>query len=419
MPERRIPAALLVLLGGTFVSTLGDGVATLSLVLEAASTGPSWWVTEVYFAELVPPLVLAPFLGALVDRVNAKHAWLTAVLVQGVFFAAAALLPVFHARVILVALANVFAVISSSAGFKLLPSIAGTAGVGKANSWLTAVMSLSSLAGPGLGGLLFTAFGNTWLLAFNAVSFVIVSFVIQGVVPGGRDQRVSLSTGLFAGALDGLRAMWRSPVVRPLLPILAAVIFATSIEGVAGVFYLRQVTSSDVLYGFLLSAWSLGSLPGSLIGAWRRVSSYPLTMVLGGAALMGAALLAEGLVPVAAVIAVAFVLGGFGNGAHNVGVRNVIHHHIPPDMHGRAWAYFRVLVNTCVALGYLLGTPGVVLDARSSILASGSLTLLATVYAVWRLGRTGILRGGGAPAAEPGSADRFRAVSPRRAGRRR
>jgi hypothetical protein len=188
-----------------------------------------------------------------------------------------------------------------------------------------------------------------------------------------------------AGALDGLKAMWNSPVVRPLLPILAAVIFATSIEGVAGVFYLRDITSSDTVYGFLLSAWALGAVPGSLIGAWGRAGKRHLAMVLGGAALMGGALLIEGLVPVAAVIAIAFVVGGFGNGAHNVGVRNVVHHHIPAEMHGRAWAYFRVLVNTCVALGYLLGTPGVVFDARTAIIGSGALALLTTIYAVWRL----------------------------------
>ncbi|MEU7899863.1 MFS transporter [Nonomuraea sp. NPDC049152] len=253
-------------------------------------------------------------------------------------------------------------------------------------------MSLSTLAGPGLGGALYTASGNAWLLGFNAVTFIVVSLVIWGVVSGGKDQRMSVNASPFTGALDGLKVMWQSPVIRPLLPILAAVIFATSIEGVAGVFYLRDITSSDTLYGFLLSAWALGSLPGSLIGAWGRVGRQHLVMVMGGAALMGSALLIEGLVPVALVIAIVFVAGGFGNGAHNVGVRNVIHHHIPADMHGRAWAYFRVLVNTCVALGFLLGTPGIVLDARTAILSSGTLALLATVYAAWNLWKAGLLR---------------------------
>ncbi|GAA2402851.1 hypothetical protein GCM10010404_71150 [Nonomuraea africana] len=392
MSRRPLPLPLLVLLAGTFLSTLGDGVATLSLVLEAARTGPTWWVTEVYLAELLPPLLLAPLLGVLVDRTNAKRIWLAAVLVQAVLFAGAAATPFFHAQVLMLSLANVFAVASSAAGFKLVPAVAGTAGMERANSGLTAAMSLSTLIGPGLGAALFTAVGNAWLLGFNAATFVVVSLVIWGVVPGDRDERMSLSTSPFTGALDGLKVMWNSPVIRPLLPILAAVIFATSIEGVAGVFYLREITSSDTLYGFLLSAWALGALPGSLIGAWESVGRRHLAMVLGGAALMGSALLVEGLVPVAVVIAVAFVAGGFGNGAHNVGVRNVVHHHVPAEMQGRAWAYFRVLVNTCVALGFLLGTPGVVFDARTAILSSGALALLATAFAVWRLRRAGLLR---------------------------
>ncbi|MFG1697366.1 MFS transporter [Nonomuraea sp. NPDC049309] len=396
---REVPGALTMLLAGTAVSTLGDGMATLSLVLEAADSGPSWWVTEVYLAELVPPLLLAPLLGAFVDRTDAKRAWLVAVLVQAVLFAGAAATPFFHARVLMVALANVLGVISSAAGFKLLPAVAGRTGLEKANSRLTAATSLSTLVGPGLGGALHTAYGNGWLLGFNAVTFVMVSLVVWFVVPAGRDQRLSVGGGSMAGALDGMKVMWRSPVIRPLLPILAAVVFCTALQGVAGVFYLRGITSSDTLYGFLLSAWSLGSLPGSLVAGWGGIGSRHLVLVLGGAALMGGALLVEGLVPVALIIAVVFVLGGFGNGAHNVGVRNVIHHHVPPDMHGRAWAYWRVLANTCVTAGYLIGTPGVILEARTAVISSGALTLLAMLYGVWRLNSAGLLRNH--PAAQP------------------
>lgn len=381
IPRLSVPLAVLVL--GTLISTLGDGVAMLAMVLDAASRGPTWWVTEVYFAEMIPPLLLAPLLGVFVDRTDARRVWLIAVLAQAVLFTVAAFTPAFHIRVLLIALANVFAVASSSASFKLLPSVAGETGVEKANSALSTVMSVAALAGPAAGGALFGLVGSSWLLGFNGVTFVLISLIVWLVVPAGADKRMSLSVNPFQGGLEGLRAMWRSPVLGPLLPILAAIVFATSIEGVAGVFYLREVTDSNALYGLLLSAWALGSIPGSLIGSWHRLSGRHLLMVLGGAFLVSSALLIEGLIPVALVIGVVFLIGGFGNGLHNVGVRNVIHHHIPAEMHGRAWAYFRVLVNACLALGYLAGTPGILVDARTAILGSGLLSLVTTVGAIW------------------------------------
>ncbi|GAA0843103.1 MFS transporter [Streptosporangium amethystogenes subsp. fukuiense] len=387
MTFTRPPLALVALILGTLVSAFGDGIALLAMVLDAADKGPTWWVTEVYFAELVPPLLLAPALGAFVDRANAKKVWVAAVLLQAALFAAATLIPDFHVRVALVALANVLAVTSSSASFKLLPAVAGAAGIEKANGGLTTALSIAGLAGPAFCGAFHPIVGSSWLLGLNGTTFLVMALVVGLVIPGEIDKRVSVGGNPFGGALDGLRAMWRSPIVGPLLPIFAGVVFATSIEGVAGVFYLREVTSSDAVYGLLLSAWALGSIPGSLIGGWSRVSRHHLVMLLGGAFLVSAALLVEGLVPIAAVIGLAFLVGGFGNGVHNVGVRNVIHHNISPEMHGRAWAYYRVLVNTCLALGYMSGTPGVFVDARTAILVSALLSMVVTLLAIswfWR-----------------------------------
>ncbi|WP_433214893.1 MFS transporter [Microtetraspora malaysiensis] len=395
MAKLKARTSLSVLIVGTLLSTVGDSIAVIAMVLDAATDHPSWWVTEVYLAKLLPPLFLAPVLGSLVDRTDAKKAWLLAIIAEATMYVAAMAISGFHARVALIAIANVCAVAAASAAFKLVPAVAGRVGVEKANSGLVTASSIASLIGPAVGGAFYKSAGSSVLLGMNALTFAALCIAVFLVVPSRRSNEFSEVSNPFRGALDGLRVMARSPIVGPLLPILAIIILATSIEGVAGVFYLREVAGNDAVYGLLLSAWALGAIPGSLAGAWEKLAHRHLLLLLGGAFLVGAALFLEAIFPIAIIIGSVFIAGGFGNGAHNVGVRNIIHTHIPSRMHATAWAYFRVLVNTCVVLGYFVGTPGVLMNARTAIFWSGTLSLIATLIAVawfWsrrRLGEVG------------------------------
>jgi MFS family permease len=383
----RIRGPLAAVVCGMFVSFVGDSIASLGLVLDAASQGLAWGVTEVFLAELLPPLFFAPVLGLLVDRWDTRTVWISATLVQATAFTLAAATDAFHARVALVALASVFAVAASAAGFKLLPIVAGRVGVQQANGAVSAAMSLASLVGPGVGGAAHSFVGSTNLLLADAASFVVIAVIAACVVPAGSGERMRLDSRPLDGVLDGLRALRGSPAIGAMLPMLASVICATSMEGVAGVFYLRQVAGSDSGYGLLLAAWALGSIPGAIVAGSPRLARYDARLVLGGATLIAASLLVEGLVPLAVVIAVAFLAGGFGNGMHNVGVRNAIHRHVPAQAHGRAWAYYSAMANLCITVGYLLGTPNNVVSSRGVIIISGALALTATVVSAWLLRR--------------------------------
>ncbi|MFJ2821933.1 MFS transporter [Streptomyces toxytricini] len=381
---RQGTAAVLAVVVTTFVSTTGDAAASLALVLDAARGDQTWRVTEVFLADLLPPIFLAPAIGALVDRYNARRVWLGGSLAQAALFACAAAVDGFHVRVALLALSGVLAVATGAASFALLPDISGVDRIARANSWMTTAASAAALAGPGAGGAVHTALGTGWILAFDALSFLAVAGAAAFVAPT-RSAPPPTGKPLHEPTRRGLRLLRRNGATGPLLPVLAATILATAVEGVAGVFYLREVTGSDSAYGQLLSAWALGSVIGALLASWNRLDGRETLLVGGGAALMGAALLAEGLIPLTGAIAVAFLAGGLGNGTHNAGVRTLVHRHVPAADHGVAWACYRVLANTCVTTGYLLGTPGVLLGARTLIVLSGAGTLLAALYAYHRL----------------------------------
>ena len=74
--------ARIALVAAIVVSAVGDSVAALALVLQAASSGHSWWVTQAFLVELLPPVALAPLLGALVDRYPARTVWMMSLVGQ-------------------------------------------------------------------------------------------------------------------------------------------------------------------------------------------------------------------------------------------------------------------------------------------------------------------------------------------------
>ncbi|MDO0924864.1 MFS transporter [Streptomyces sp. TG1A-8] len=379
--DKTLPAAALILIAGTLFSRVGDSLASLGLVLDAADRHVGWGVTEVFLAELVPTVVAAPVIGTVVDRLSGRKVCLGALVAQALCLGTATAVPGFHLRVALIALSGLAGVASVAAGFKMLPVVAGEEHTGRANSLLTAGLSAAGLVGPPLAGFLHSARGTSLLLGADAASFLVLAWCTARAVPRSTD--VAIGRKPASRLSDGYRALRHAPVVGPLLPALAAAMLATSIEGVAGVFYLRHVASgNDTVFGLFLATWALGSVPGALLAGRASWSGRHTALILGGVLGISLGLLLVGLIPVAAAVFPLFLLGGFGNGACNVGLRNAVHTQVPAEVHGSAWACFQALSRSCVGLGYLLGTPNDLVSSQDQVIVSGAIPLAAVAWAV-------------------------------------
>ncbi|MFE0514849.1 MFS transporter [Streptomyces sp. NPDC058964] len=385
-PLRRsmlVPAPALVLIAGTLFSRVGDSFASVGMMLDAADKGLRWGVTEVCLAELLPTVIAAPFIGSLVDRASARSVGLWALVIQALSLGGAAALDGFHLRVALIALSGLAGVASVTAGFKILPVVAGEEQTGRANSLLTAGLSAAGLLGPALAGLLHSAWGTTFLLGADAVSFLALAWCTALAVPRSVD--VTLGRRPATKLSDGYRALRHAPVVGLLMPTLAAAMLATSIESVAGVYYLRDVVhGNDSVFGLFLATWALGSIPGALLAGRAGWSRRHLALILGGVLGISVGLLLAGLLPVAPVIFPLFLLGGFGNGVCNVGLRNAVHTGVPAEVHGSAWACYQALSRCCIGLGYLLGTPNSLVSSRGQVIVSGAIPLVFSLWAMLR-----------------------------------
>ncbi|MEU9454917.1 MFS transporter [Streptomyces sp. NPDC048277] len=383
-----MPVAAQVLLAGTVLSRLGDILASLGLVLHAADRGIHFGVTEVMLAELIPTVLAAPLIGSVVDRFSARTVCLWALLVQSSSLGAATAVGGFHAKVALIALSALAGVGSVAAGFKMLPVVAGEKHTGRANSLLTASLSAAGLAGPPLAGFLNSLWGTGVLLATDALSFLVLAGCTMLAVPRSVD--VAIGRRPATRLADGYRALRDAPVVGTLMPALAAAMLATSIESVAGVYYLRGVADgNDTVFGLFLAAWALGAIPGALLAGRAGWAERHTPLILGGVSGIGLGLLLAGLIPVAAAMFPLFLVGGFSNGACNVGLRNAVHAHVPAEVHGSAWACFQALSRSCIGLGYLLGTPNGLVSSRGQVIVSGIIPLVAMAWASLAVVRRG------------------------------
>lgn len=373
-------ASLAFFIGLAFLSTLGDGIVLFSLTLAAADELGSWGVSGLFLAGLLPPVLAARPIGRLVDRSRLLRTWVITLGAHVVLFALMYAVGSVLFSLALMAIVSICSTINGAIIFKILPALLGGASVNRASSFLVAATSLSGIIAPVIAASGYGAWGvESMLLASAAAYALLCAGALLGLRPQPRSPQKDAENSGSEGQLTS-REMLRDPVLRALVLPVAAIILFTACEGVAGVFYLREVAPNDTVYSVMLAAWSVGALLGSLLGGSAFFQQRMVFPVLGGAVLVGTAILIEGLWAQAAAITAVFLLGGLGNGLHNTGIRTAIYLRLPESTHGTAWAYLRMLINIMVGLGYLLGTPGLLIEsARWIVIISGAGTLLVCI----------------------------------------
>lgn len=249
--------------------------------------------------------------------------------------------------------------------------------------------TLAVAISPITGGLLYAGLGLVGIALFDVITFALAATTMLAIVPsgqigsGGRSDETALSDALTTlprivhTARAGLEFVKTSDTFRSSMPLILTVIFATSLEGVAGVYYLRQVAAgSAVVYGLTLMCWSVGAVAGALITAERLRLRNELRILVSAAAAISVGLSLAGAIPSPVIVGLAFLLGGLGNGAFNTAVRSTINVG-EASRRPMAWGTFRALSSAAVGIGFVLGAPGLLFSPRAAVIAAGVLPIVA------------------------------------------
>jgi MFS family permease len=124
------------------------------------------------------------------------------------------------------------------------------------------MLQTASVGGPALGGLILASHSVAWVYVFNALSFIFVIGALLAMDPPKRDEGAAADRGNFtiAAALEGLRFVFRAPLIRSTMLLdFMATFFASATA-------LLPIFAQDILhvgaqgYGWLYAAPAAGSL---------------------------------------------------------------------------------------------------------------------------------------------------------------
>lgn len=219
---------------------------------------------------VVPIIIFSMAGGVVADAMNRRKVML---LTQSALTVLAALLSFLTLRgleslgwlYLLTALSSAASALDNPSRQSLFPNLVPREHLPNAISLNTIMNQVASVTGPALGGLLISQAHIGWVYVFNAFSFlaVIASLLLMRDVPArAPGSRRDLS---LRAALDGLRFVFREPLIRSTMLIdFFANFFASAIA-------LLPIFAQDILhvgaqgYGLLYAAPSIGAMIASLL----------------------------------------------------------------------------------------------------------------------------------------------------------
>jgi len=150
----------------------------------------------------------------------------------------------------------------------LVPTLVPREHLPNAISMNTIMFQTASVVGPSAGGVLIAARGVAWVYVANAVSFgcVIVALLLMRGV-SGRAERTGEQADAVSlhAALEGLRFVFRSPLIRSTMLLDFFATFFSSASALLPIFAQDVLRVGAKGYGWLYAAPAIGAVAMSLL----------------------------------------------------------------------------------------------------------------------------------------------------------
>lgn len=369
---------------------IGQGVSLVGTFLQ--QTALSWYLYRTTnspfvlglagFANQVPTLVATPFAGVIADRIRRKNGLLAT---QALMMVQAAIV----AGLVIAGRAQTWAVVLLSALLGLVMAfdipirqafmsevVADANDLPNAIALNSALFNAARFAGPAAGGLAVAAIGEGPCLLLNAASFLAVLASLLAIRTSA-PRRSSAGGSLSGDFAEGVRGAWTSPVIRPVLGLVAAL----SVSGLA-MLPLVPAIARDTLgggartLGFLMASVGAGATVSALQLAGRtNLARFPTRAGLA-AILSGACVAALGLPLPAPLVHLAMFGAGYGFIQISSGSNSLLQSIVPERFRGRIVSLFAIAFLGTTPFGSLfLGwlADGLGLDAALFVAGGASL----------------------------------------------
>lgn len=349
-----------LLLATLTLSTIGDEISLITLILRTAGNRTPFAVPMLLVAGLLPGLLATPLIGRLVDSRDAGKLLVVTAVNNAVIIAWMAWHPDLTSTIVGASILSVAFAIGGTASFALIPVLAAGLGMTlpRANAVLEFVRSTGMLAGPVVGGALVAWGGIGNALLIDAASFALLAAVV--LASGLRRPVEADEDGEARTLLSEYLPVLRDRRITIMIGALTLEVYATAIADVAFVFLVTvTLAAGPTVFGLLTACWAGGMMAGAAAsGTMAMKRPAPIAFVSG--TMMGGIMLAIGIgisttIGSIAFVGIAFLIGGAANSAHNVAVRTMLQREAPANAQGKVAAIYSASTSSAGILGYMTG----------------------------------------------------------------
>lgn len=406
-----VDRALMRLLAGEFISSIGDWlylVALLVVVYERSADPVLLGIVGA--ARVLPYVVLSVPAGIAADRYDRRLVLLATDVARGaIMLGLAALVALDGPLWAIVALAVLATCFSSFFGPTIgafLPTLVGDESrLGPANSAWASLDKLAFVIGPAIGGLIIASSGLALAFLLNAASFAVVAVVLWRLPRRSADDptsapaapsasSVAKSGAAESGGGETAPRIGGAVALRPIVGLALLDVAGSFAFGGLSVLTVVLAGSafgtSDAATGYLNAAIGVGGVIGALIAGSLVLRPRLAPLLVGGAVTLGAGLAALGATDALLPALIAMTIASAGSLLVEVVDATIFQRVVPDELRGRALG----AVATVATLAYAGGSFAIPVLASAvgtaPVLAScGATVVVASILAAVMVGSAG------------------------------
>jgi MFS family permease len=360
---RRLWASQAVTVFGYFTILVAIPLLVFSRTHSAFQTG-----LVAAFETLAYPL-MGPWAGVAADRFNRRTIMLTcdasrAVLYGSIPLAAAiGEVTLFHVYLV-AAIAPLFTVLFDAGALSTLTTLVRRDQLVEANARLQVTVSVGSLVGPSIAGLLVTNIGEAPALLIACITFACSFFALFSIrTPFQRHETAARGAqSIRADLTEGLRFLWQQRTVRALAFVLFVFSLADGgIYGLLPVYALEGLGVGKGPVGLLYAASGIGGIAAAFLVMRASVRLGIRAMMIGGFSIAGVLTVALAIAPTLPVALVLIAARAFSIEIVMITVISLRQRLLPDRLQGRVNIAARSLAMSSFPISALIA--GVATDA--------------------------------------------------------
>lgn len=371
---------------GQSISLIGTWIQMVAMLwLVYSITNSALILGVVGFSGQIPMFVIAPFAGALADRVN-KHKVLlitqSLALVQALILAGLVLfnlVTVWHLIILSVILGLINAVdmpVRQSFVIEMIEN--NKEDIGNAIALNSSMVNAARLVGPSIAGILIATVGEGWCFFLNSLSYVavVVSLMkmkITPVVHSGEDKKI------LRDISEGFKYSFGFPPIKYLISQLAVIgLFGSMITLLAPVVAKEMLHGNASTFGFLMSAFGSGALIGAVYLLNKKTVLGLGRLIALAASLFGLSLILFSFSHIFVVSVIIMLFAGFSNMLIIASTNTLLQTLVEEDKRGRVMSLYTMAFRGMSPFGNLLAGSLAGFIGTEFALASGGVISLAS-----------------------------------------